>query len=521
MAKAARRARHVVLVLGDQLDPHSPALDGFDKSVDVVWMAEVDAEADYVWSTKARIAVFLAAMRHFRDALRRRGFTVDYHALGTETEPTSFASELGRAVTTLQPRKLIALEPGEWRVKEALAQAAKALDVPIEWREGGHFFCTHDEFAEHAEGRKTLRLEYFYREMRRKLDILMDGAQPVGGAWNYDVENRQSFGADGPGAVPTPKTFRPDKLTREVLTLVDTRFASHPGSLARFAWPVTPRQAAAALHDFVDIRLGLFGPFEDAMWTGLPFVYHAGLSSAINLRLLPPRVAVDAAVDALRDGRAPLQSVEGFVRQLIGWREFIRGIYWRFMPDYEHRNAFGHDAPLPPFYWTADTPMHCLRECIGQTLDLGYAHHIQRLMVIGLFAQLLGVDPHEVHRWFLAVYVDAVEWVEMPNVLGMSQFADGGLMASKPYAATGKYIQRMSNYCDDCRFDPAQRTGDRACPFTTLYWDFLMRHDALLRQNRRMGYQVRNVDRIDSAQQRTIRKQADALRSKLVGGESL
>lgn len=509
-------ARHLVLVLGDQLDARSAAFDGFDRDADAVWMAEVAEEAEQVWSTKARIAVFLAAMRHFRDALRRRKIAVQYHPLDDPGNRGSFASELERAVRALKPRKLVVLEPGEWRVKESLAGAAKRLGVPIEVRADRHFFATHDDFEAHCEGRKELRNEHFYRAMRRRLGILMDGERPVGGAWNYDTENRLSFGKDGPGDVPEPKAFRPDRTTREVIRLVEQRFADHPGTLGAFDWPVTPRQAKAALGDFIEHRLANFGPYEDAMWTGLPYVYHSRLSSAINLHLLDPRVAVAAALAAHEKGRAPLQSVEGFVRQLIGWREFIRGIYWKFMPDYASSNAFGHEAPLPPLYWTGETDMACLREVVSQTLELGFAHHIQRLMVTGLFALLFGVDPHEVHKWYLAVYVDAIEWVEMPNVLGMSQFADGGLMSTKPYAASGKYIQRMSNYCDGCRYDPAARLGDDACPFTTLYWDFLIRHNKLLRRNRRMALQAKNVERLARDERRAVRAAADVLRSRLL-----
>jgi deoxyribodipyrimidine photolyase-related protein len=479
-------------------------------------MAESDEEAGYVWSTKARIAIFLAAMRHFRDEIAKKGFTVDYHALGETRKPTSFGTELARAVKELKPSRLIVVEPGEWRVRETLAAKARELDLELEVRADRHFFCTHADFEEFAEGRKQLRLEYFYRQMRRKLDILMDGREPVGGEWNYDTENRQSFGKDGPGDLPEPKSFRPDKVTREVIALVEERFADHPGSLERFDWPVTRRQARAALDEFIENRLAGFGPYEDAMWTGEPYVYHSRLSNVINVHLLDPRDAVAAAVQAHKEEAAPIQSVEAFVRQLIGWREFIRGIYWKFMPDYEHMNALGQDAPLPSLYWTGETDMACLRECVTQTLDLGFAHHIQRLMVTGLFAQLFGSDPHEVHKWYLAVYVDAVEWVELPNVLGMSQFADGGLMASKPYAATGKYIDRMSNYCAGCRYKPKERTGEHACPFTVLYWDFLMRHEKLLGKNPRMALQVRNIDRLDRSTRRAIRSQAERLRSELL-----
>jgi len=507
--------RSLVLVLGDQLDAGSAAFDGFDAAADAVWMAEVGEEAAYVRSHKARIAIFLAAIRHFRDALREKGLAVDYHALDHEGNRGSFATELDEAVRRLRPQRLVVVEPGEWRVEQALAAAAKTLGLTLDVRPDRHFLCSHQEFASHADGRKQLRLEYFYREMRRGLGLLVEGGKPVGGRWNYDAANRLSFGADGPGDIPRPLSFPPDDVTREVLRLVESRFADHPGSLDHFDWPVTPADARRALDDFVTHRLPHFGPYEDAMWTGQPYLYHSRLSAAVNLKLLAPRDAAAAVEKAYREGRAPLQSAEAVIRQFIGWREFIRGVYWRFMPDYEKANVFRADAPLPWFYWTGETEMACLREVIGQTLALGFAHHIQRLMVAGLFAQLLGVQPFEVHKWFLAIYVDAVDWVTLPNVLGMSQFADGGLMSSKPYAATGRYIQRMSNYCVGCRFDPAKSLGEDACPFTTLYWDFLMRHERPLRANRRMGFQMRNLDRLSRDDKAAIRKQADALRDAL------
>jgi deoxyribodipyrimidine photolyase-related protein len=382
-------------------------------------------------------------------------------------------------------------------------------------REDRHFYCTVREFAAHARGRRSLRMEYFYREMRKRHGVLMrddDGSQPEGGQWNFDADNRAAFGADGPGDVPPRARFEPDELTREVIALVRERFAAHPGQLDSFAWPVTRAQALVALQRFVAERLPLFGRYQDAMWPGQPWLYHAHLSAALNLKLLNPREVVDAAVSAYRAGAAPLAAVEGFVRQILGWREYVRGVYWTQMPRYAELNALDAQHDLPAFYWSGDTTMACLRDAIGQTLQHGYAHHIQRLMVTGLFALMLGVQPQQVHAWYLAVYVDAVEWVELPNTLGMSQYADGGLMASKPYVATGKYIQRMSPHCSGCRYDPAQRTGDAACPFTTLYWDFLMRHEALLAGNQRMALQVKNVARLDDAQKKAIRDRADAIR---------
>jgi deoxyribodipyrimidine photolyase-related protein len=305
-------------------------------------------------------------------------------------------------------------------------------------------------------------------------------------------------------------------MTREVIGLVESRFAAHPGRLDAFDWPLTPEQAEDALQDFTTHRLPLFGAYQDAMWQDEPWLYHSRLSAAMNLKLLSPRRVVEAAVAAYRRGDAPIEAVEGFVRQVLGWREYIRGVYWLRMPAFLDDNALNADVPLPAFYWTGETDMACLRDALKQTLDLGYAHHIQRLMVTGLFALLLGVRPREIHAWYLAVYVDAVEWVELPNVLGMSQYADGGKMVSKPYAASGKYIQRMSNYCAGCRYDPGEAVGPTACPFTTLYWDFLDRHAKRFRDHPRAGMQWRNLDRLSETRIDAIRAQGRQLRSTLV-----
>ena len=511
---------NLILVLGDQLDRGSAAFDGFDRACDRVWMAEVAEESTHVWTHKARIAVFVAAMRHFRDALVKDRIAVDYTELSarqTTEEPPSLAAALlaslarARTENTL-PERLIVVEPGEWRVQEALTKAAQEAGIPLEIRTDRHFFSSREDFAAHAKGRKQLRLEYFYRPLREKFGVLMDDGEPAGGQWNYDVENRGAFPQAGPGKLPAPRRFRPDAITRGVIALVNARFASHPGSLDDFDWPVTPADARAALDDFLAHRLALFGRYQDAMWTGEPWLYHSRLAQAMNMKLLHPRDVVAAAEQAWRRGKAPLEATEGFIRQVIGWREYVRGVYWHFMPGYVDRNALGADLPLPHFYWTAATEMNCLRDALQQTLRYGYAHHIQRLMVTGLFALLLGVKPQQVHEWYLAVYVDAVEWVELPNTLGMSQFADGGVMASKPYCATGAYIDRMSNACSGCRYKPKVASGPDACPFTTLYWDFLARHEKLLKKNQRMTMQLKNLDRKDAAELRAIRRQADALR---------
>ncbi len=515
--KSSPRAsvRNLVVVLGDQLDEQSSAFDGFDPSLDAVWMAEVDEESTHVWSAKQRIAVFLSAMRHFAAHLRARGFTVHYTQLESKTADSTLAGELARSIDQLKPASLVVTAPGDWRVLQSLREVARCEKLPLDVRDDRHFFSTVRDFVAHAKGRKQLRLEYWYRELRLKHAILLeeDCKTPLGGRWNFDAENRESFGKLGPTGVPPPTRIPPDEITIEVMRLVNTRFADHPGQLEFFGWPVTREQALVALNDFILERLPLFGQFEDAMWSGDVWLYHSHLSAALNLKLLSPREVVSAAEMAYREGRAPLAAVEGFVRQILGWREYVRGIYWTQMPAYLDGNALDAKAELPAFYWTGNTDMACLKDVISQTLTHGYAHHIQRLMVTGLYTLLLGVRPQAVHEWYLSVYVDAVEWVELPNTLGMSQYGDGGLMASKPYVASGKYIQRMSNYCQGCRYDPAVSTGPKACPYTTLYWDFLIRHETMLKKNPRMGMQLKNLTRLDAASRDAIASQATQHRS--------
>jgi deoxyribodipyrimidine photolyase-related protein len=497
--------RHLIVVLGDQLDRNSPAFDGFDPKQDQVWMAEVREESQHVPSHKARTALFLSAMRHFRDELIRRRWPVVYRTIEDPENLGSLEAELAESIRRHQPSRVLVVEPGDFRVLKSLRRAAgETLQVIPDT----HFYSSIAEFAAHAKGRKQLRLEYFYRELRKRHGVLMEKGEPAGGAWNFDAENRESFPRQGPGLLPAPVPFAPDHLTKQVFQAVERVFPKNPGSLEDFDWPVTPGQARLALDDFIQNRLPHFGRYQDAMWSGEPWLYHSRISAALNLKLLDPRTTVQAAELAWREGRAPLAAVEGFVRQILGWREYVRGIYWHFMPEYAGGNALDAHVPLPEFFWTGDTEMNCLREAIGQTLRYGYAHHIQRLMVTGLYSLLLGVEPRQIHEWYLSVYVDAVEWVELPNVIGMSQFADGGVMASKPYAATGKYIQRMSNYCGTCRFDPAEATGERACPFTTLYWDFLLRNEERLRRIPRMELQLKNLARLSPARRTAIQQQA-------------
>ena len=509
--------RSLIVVLGDQLDLEASGFDGFDAAVDAVWMAEAAEESTHVWSSKPRTVMFLSAMRHFALAVQGSGRPLHYTRMDAPDNAGSLTAQLQADVARLKPACLAMTAPGDWRVLEAIKALAAANGLPLDIREDRHFFSSIRDFAAHAQGRKSLRMEYFYREQRKRHQVLMQGDEPVGGQWNFDADNREAFGAAGPGSVPPRASFEPDAVTREVIALVNQRFADHPGRLDSFAWPVTRAQALQSLQAFIQERLPLFGRYQDAMWSGDAWLYHSHLSAALNLKLLNPREVVAAAEAAYHEGHAPLASVEGFIRQILGWREYVRGVYWTQMPAYLERNALGAREDLPAWFWTGATDMACLRDALAQTLEHGYANHIQRLMVTGLYALMLGVDPKQVHAWYLAVYVDAVEWVELPNTLGMSQYADGGVMGSKPYIATGKYIQRMSPHCKGCRYDPAQRSGDSACPFTTLYWDFLMRHEATLARNPRMALQVKNVARLTDAQKQAVTERAASIRCGEVG----
>ncbi len=513
MRVAAECISTLVLVLGDQLDARSAAFDGFDPDRDAVLMIEAPGEAAHVWSVKPRIAIFLSAMRHFRDELRARGIVVHYVALEDDGEPDSLPERLGRALARLQPRRLRLVEAGEWRVARDIEDVARATGVELQIDADRHFFCSRDEF-EHwagADREKHLVMEDFYRAMRLRHRVLLDAdGWPEGGRWNYDAANRKGWpkapaSRAGPGLIAAPEAFAPDAITREVIALVERRFAEHPGSLADFAWPVCRADALRALDTFVAARLDRFGDFQDAMWTATPFGWHSLLSSSLNLHLLEPCEVVAAAEAAYRRGDASLTSTEGFVRQILGWREYMRGVYWRSMPGLAEANHLEATRPLPGWYWSGKTKMNCVRDVVGQTMRYGYAHHIQRLMVTGLFALLAGIDPKVVAGWYLAVYVDAVEWAELPNVAAMALFADGGRFTTKPYIASGAYIDRMSDHCRGCTYAPTERaqaaSGKPLCPFTALYWDFVERHADLLRANRRIAVFVDQAER-RSAQDR-------------------
>ena len=492
-------------ILGDQLTRGLSSLNDV-KATDVVLMVEVNEETTYVRHHKQKIAFILAAMRHFAESLRDDGLKVDYVRLDDPANTGSFTAELARAVKRHRVHRVVVTEPGEWRVLQMMQGWADELGVPVEIRDDDRFFASRARFARWAEGRKSYRMEYFYREMRKETGLLMEGDHPAGGSWNYDADNRKSLPPDM--VPPDRQRFPPNAITAEVLSLVQERFGDHFGDLDSFGWAVTRNQALAALNHFVQTCLRDFGDFQDAMKKGEPFLFHGLLSSYLNVGLLTAREVCLAAEDAFRHAAAPLNAVEGFIRQVLGWREYVRGLYWLKMPEYRETNALGASRRLPDFYWTGKTDLACMAETINDTRQNAYAHHIQRLMVTGNFALLAGIAPNEIEDWYLAVYVDAFEWVELPNVHGMVLFADGGLLASKPYAASGAYIDRMSDYCRGCIYDPDIKSGPGACPFNLLYWNFLIENRSQLAGNPRMAMPYRNLDRMPDARRATLMREA-------------
>lgn len=511
------KIRNLCIVLGDQLNLDSTLFDEFDANQDVIWMAEVIEESTHVKSHPQRIALFLSAMRHFAESLQNQGWQVHYRTLSKKKNqsPFSLSEGLSEFLSENSVKNIQVVLPGDYRVLKQLKTTANQFEHKLNVLADRHFLSLPGEFSEWMSQRKKPVMEYWIRHLRKRTGILMESGKPCGGKWNFDAKNRGSFGKKGPGMLVEAPTFPKDKITQEVLELVVDLFVDHSGSLSSFNWPVTHQEAKHALTDFIENRLALFGQYQDAMWFNEPFLYHSLLSSSLNLKLISPLEVIQAAERAYHDGHAPIEAVEGFIRQILGWREFVRGLYWHAMPEWKSWNHLDAQQNLPSFYWTGKTDMRCLQQSISQVLEHGYGHHIQRLMVTGLFAQLWETNPIEVHEWYLAMYVDAVEWVELPNVLGMSQYADGGFMASKPYVATGKYIQKMSPYCSQCPYKPEESIGDKACPFTTLYWAFLLKHETEFSQHPRMALQIKHLTNIDDAKREAIQNRVAFLRETL------
>lgn len=493
-------------ILGDQLSESISSLRDCNRETDILLMAEVWQEATYVKHHKKKIAFILSAMRHFAQALEKQGYRIDYYKLNRSKPVQSFTQALALALEKYKLKKVIITHPGEYRVLKEIQSWTERFQINLEIRQDTRFLCTIEDFKQWAKNKKNLRMEYFYRAMRRQHKVLMEDKQPQGGQWNFDKENRKPLSKEI--TPPAPPRFRLDAITKEVIALTNECFPSHIGSLSDFNFAVTHSQAKQALDNFIAHRLAQFGDYQDAMRQEDPYLFHSLLSFYLNIGLLLPKECIDAAQHAFKQKKLPINAVEGFIRQIIGWREFIRGIYWHKMPSYTHSNYLRAQRKLPDFYWDGQTSLNCLHQCIKETKANAYAHHIQRLMVLGNFALLIGASPIAVQKWYLSVYGDAFEWVEMPNVLGMILFADGGLLASKPYAASGAYINKMSNYCKKCEFKVHKKEGKDACPFNYLYWNFIIENKDRLAKNQRMALIYKRLRDMPTEKKRQIQQDA-------------
>jgi len=502
------------LVLGDQLSHKLSSLNLLDPE-DSILMVEALSEASYVKHHKQKIALVFSAMRHFSEELRAQGRSVFYVNLTDPRNTQSLISEVERHQATYGFSEWVITEPSEWRLKEAFEGLAVSLPVPVKIVQDDRFICSHDDFQAFLDGRKQPRMEHFYRKIRQSTGILMKGKDPVGGQWNFDRVNRKPLDQR---LTPSPPIWSIDSITAGVIQLVNSRFTNHFGVLdgSSFHWPVNREQALMMLEHFITVRLPSFGDFQDAMLIGKDTLFHSLISTSLNMGLLTPLEVCKAAESAFYQGHVPINATEGFIRQIIGWREYVRGLYWTYMPDYQSLNSLNATLPLPHFFWNeSKTDMLCVSEAIRNTRENAYAHHIQRLMVTGNFALIAGCSVAEVCEWYLSVYADAFEWVELPNTLGMALFADNGLVASKPYCASGKYIDRMSDYCKSCRYNVKETETENACPFNYLYWDFLIKHQERFRSNPRMAMILKNLDRFEDAKLEAIRLRARKFRESI------
>ena len=502
------------LILGDQLNASHSWFAQPDERVTFVIM-EVRQETDYVAHHIQKVAAFFTAMRAFSDHLQRQGHRVIYLRLDDPQNRQGIPANINHLVRSRGFRRFEYLLPDEYRLDVQLKEMAASLPVPAGAADTEHFLTVRHELGEMFAGKKRFLMESFYRKMRRRHGILMDGQKPAGGDWNFDTENRRSY--DGRVPIPPPLVFEND-----VSGIIETIRRSKVKTFGeidprRLIWPIDRPQALKLLAAFIADGLPHFGTYQDAMTVKSWSLFHCRLSFALNVKMLHPLEVVTAAVNAWKENpqRIAIQQVEGFVRQILGWREYMRGVYWALMPDFAGMNFFGHNLPLPDFYWTAETRMACLAAAIGQSLKHAYAHHIQRLMLTGNFALLAGIHPDEVDAWYLGIYIDAIQWVEMPNTRGMSQFADGGIVATKPYVSSANYINKMSDHCGSCRYDPKKKYGEAACPFNAFYWDFYNRHRDKLAANPRIGMMYRTWDRMAAAERKRILQQAEIYRRDL------
>jgi deoxyribodipyrimidine photolyase-related protein len=510
---------NLCLLLGDHLNLKMSSLSNIDKKTDRVLLCEVKEEATYVKHHKVKIAFLFSAMRHFAILLRDEGYTVDYVRYDDEVNKGSLLRQVEHLVKLHNITSVTVAKPGEYRLFQDVSSWSSTLNIAVSITPDNRFMASEQDFSDWAEGKKQYRMEFFYREVRRRFNILMDDKQPVGGKWNYDADNRKKLPKDL--SPPKPTTFEPDAITKDVILLVEKQFSDHFGDINEFHYGVTRVQALQVLDTFIADRLPNFGTYQDAMVQDQAWMYHSHVSFYINAGMLHPEEVILAAQEAFYSGHAPINSVEGFIRQILGWREYVRGFYWHFMPGLKTDNYLQAVNALPEFYWDGKTDMNCLSQCVKQTKEHAYAHHIQRLMVLGNFALLAGLDIKQVNEWYLIVYADAYEWVELPNVSGMILYSDGGKLASKPYAASGSYINKMSNYCSHCSYSVKEKTGPQACPFNYLYWGFINKHRDKFAKNPRMAMIYRTMEKMDQTRLGHMLDDADIFIEKLANHEKV
>ncbi|WP_104655953.1 cryptochrome/photolyase family protein [Ralstonia insidiosa] len=506
-------AKTVRLVLGDQLNPQHSWFAEVDRDVVYVLM-EVRQETDYVLHHAQKILAIFAAMRDFARHLQAQGHRVHYLSIDDASNTQSVTGNLAALAQIYEAIRVEWQSADEWRLDAQLRAWAANQSLTTHEADTKHFMTGRHDLATMFAGRKQWLMERFYRDMRRRHHVLLDdNGNPEGGQWNFDHDNRKPWR----GTPSEPVDARPSHDHRDLWATLERSGVKSFGDpqAAQFRWPLNRAEALACLEAFVVQTLPYFGDFEDAMSSTSPRLFHSLLSFALNVKMLSPREVIVRVEAAYREGGAPLSAVEGFIRQILGWREYVRGIYWAHMPGYESCNALDHQAPLPSWFWSGNTQMRCLQLAIGQSLQTAHAHHIQRLMVIGNFALLAGIAPAEVHRWYLGVYIDAFEWVELPNTVGMSQWADGGRIATKPYVSSAAYLSRMSDYCKGCHYDSKQRVGERACPYNALYWDFFMRHAAVFGRNPRLAMVYRQLANMPAEALDALRTHAASVRARL------
>lgn len=496
------------LILGDQLNLQHSWFE--KKNEDVIYLLmELRQETDYVRHHIQKVVAFFFAMRNFHEELEKKGHNVLYIKLDDPDNSQDLTSNISRVIDEKGIEKFEYLLPDEFRLDEQLAEFVKTLDIPWEAADTEHFMTERGELAQIFKGKKTYLMENFYRKIRKKYNLLMDGDEPETGRWNYDAENRGSL----PKNPEIPERNFRQKDVKEVFETIQTAGVETIGSIdpENFIWPSTRREALADLDKFCKEYLPNFGTYQDAMHTSDAFTHHSLISFALNAKLISPLEVVTKVIEYWRkhSKEIDIAQIEGYVRQIIGWREFMRGVYWAQMPKYASLNFFDHKNKLPEWFWDGNTKMNCLKYSVGQSLEHAYAHHIQRLMVTGNFALLAGINPTEVDEWYLGIYIDAIEWVEITNTRGMSQFADGGIVGTKPYVSSANYIKKMSNYCDSCHYSPSKKTGENACPFNSLYWHFYDRHRDKLAKNPRVGMMYRTWDKMDSQKKKELLRQAE------------